>query len=271
MSEAFAPAKVNLALHVTGLREDGYHLLDSLVVFADVGDRLRVTEGDGLHLSVTGPMAAGVPVDERNSILQAARFLGQDELSFELEKHLPSAAGIGGGTSDAAAALRAVAALRGVQVPEDLLPLGADMPVCAFGHAALMRGIGENVVAVEGLPDLYCVLVNPGVAVPTGAVFNALARKNNPPMDPLPVRPGFGEFVQWLVRQRNDLEPAAIAVQPVIGDVLRAIAGTKGCGLARMSGSGATCFGLYATAPEAEAAAGALKRDGWWVVAARLS
>lgn len=258
----FAPAKVNLTLHVTGQRADGYHLLDSLVMFADVGDWLEVSLGSGL--TVSGPMAEGVPVDGRNLVLKAAALMGV-EARIALEKHLPAAAGIGGGSSDAAAVLRALQELTGREVPGVGLSLGADVPVCLEGRACFMRGIGERVEPVDGMPELAAVLVNPGVEVPTGAVFNGLARKDNPAMTPLDM----GDFLGWLRAQRNDLEPPARMVQPVISDVLAAIS-ASGSLLTRMSGSGATCFGIYADRAQAEAAAARLGRPGWWVRAATL-
>lgn len=273
-TKAFAPAKVNLTLHVTGQRADGYHLLDSLVVFADVGDQLSVADGTGLTLAVTGPMAAGVPTDARNSILQAARFLGQDDLAFTLEKHLPSAAGIGGGTSDAAAALRAIAALRDVALPTDTAPLGADVPVCMMARAARMSGIGEVLAPVDGLPPLHAVLVNPGVAVSTPAVFKGLASKDNPPMPAtLPSVPTPRALADWLATQRNDLQAPAIAAQPAIAQVLAALETSQGLLLARMSGSGATCFGLYDTRDEARRAEERLAaaHPNWWVKACVFS
>ncbi|MBR9650739.1 4-(cytidine 5'-diphospho)-2-C-methyl-D-erythritol kinase [Thalassovita aquimarina] len=268
--EAFAPAKVNLTLHVTGQREDGYHLLDSLVMFADVGDRISLRRADKSSLTVTGPMGQGVPTGPENLVLRAVDLMGE-AADITLEKHLPAAAGIGGGSSDAAAVLSALRDLTGKPVPDQGLSLGADVPVCLAGKAAIMRGIGEDVAPVDGLPELHCVLVNPGVAVPTGAVFKGLARKDNPAMDSLPAQPDFAALITWLQRQRNDLERPAIAAQPVIGEVLQEIAATDGCRMARMSGSGATCFGLYATEAQAKAAAGRLQRDGWWVAATRLS
>ncbi|MDX5412939.1 MAG: 4-(cytidine 5'-diphospho)-2-C-methyl-D-erythritol kinase [Rhodobacterales bacterium] len=268
-----APAKINLTLHVTGQRDDGYHLLDSLVVFADVGDRLTLRRATVPALRVTGPMAAGVPTGPENLVLRAAARMGV-ALDITLEKHLPSAAGIGGGSSDAAAVLRgAVALLPELALPEDAgLSLGADVPVCLMARAARMRGIGEDVAPVEGLPVLHAVLVNPGVSVSTAVIFRTLARKDNPPMPAdLPGWADAADLSAWLRGQRNDMQAAAIAAAPVIGDVIAAIAVTDGCLLARMSGSGATCFGLYANAAAAERAAAALMRPGWWVRAARLS
>lgn len=268
-----APAKINLTLHVTGQRADGYHLLDSLVVFADIGDELVLTLDPAPSLTLGGPMAAGVPQGPDNLVLRAAAVMGVP-VRVHLDKHLPSAAGIGGGSSDAAAALRGIAAL----APDSALPtdgglsLGADVPVCLLARAARMRGIGEDVRAIEGLPPLHAVLVNPGVAVPTGQVFGALARKDNPPMpDVLPRFADAGALAGWLATQRNDMQPAALAAQPAIGEVLAALEGTRDCLLARMSGSGATCFALYPDAATARRASDALTRPGWWVQAVHLS
>ncbi|MDX5384384.1 MAG: 4-(cytidine 5'-diphospho)-2-C-methyl-D-erythritol kinase [Rhodobacterales bacterium] len=270
--EELAPAKINLTLHVTGQRADGYHLLDSLVVFADVGDRLSMGEAETPALHVAGPMAQGVPTGPENLVLRAAASRGV-ALDIRLDKHLPAAAGIGGGSSDAAAVLRGIAALRpDIGLPPDQgLSLGADVPVCLRARGARMRGIGERVEAVDGLPPLHGVLVNPGVAVSTATIFRSLARKDNPPMPDL--LPGWGDaaaLAVWLAGQRNDMQAAAIAAQPVVGQVIAAIAATEGCLLARMSGSGATCFGLYGDAQAAARAAAALARPGWWVRAVRL-
>ena len=268
--EARAPAKINLTLHVTGRRPDGYHLLDSLVVFADLGDVLRVAPAETASLRVTGPMADGVPTGPENLVRRAAELMGV-AAEIELEKHLPAAAGIGGGSSDAAATLRALAELTGRPPPAEVARLGADVPVCLAARPARMRGIGERVSPVSGLPDLAAVLVNPGAAVPTPEVFARLERRENPPMpDPLPRWETAAELVRWLAAQRNDLEAAARAVAPEIGTALAALAAMPGCGLARMSGSGATCFGLFADRAAAGAAAAALARPGWWVRAVTL-
>ena len=275
--EGFAPAKVNLALHVTGRRDDGYHLLDSLVVFADVGDRLTAAPDAVLSLAVTGPRAAGVPVDAGNLVLRAAALLGHGRgARIVLEKHLPAAAGIGGGSSDAAAALRMLARLWGVALPDPaaVLTLGADVPVCLHARPARMRGIGESLTPLPDLPPFWMVLVNPGVPVPTGPVFAALARRDNAPLPPsLPRLADAVALANWLGACRNDLEPPARALVPAVGQALAALAGQPGCLLARMSGSGATCFGLFATASGAAAAAAALKAaaPGWWVTDAGLA
>lgn len=271
--KVFAPAKINLTLHVTGQRDDGYHLLDSLVVFADIGDQVTVADGRALKLNISGPEAAGVPVDG-NSILQAARFMGCDRLTFNLEKNLPTAAGIGGGTADAAAALRGIGQLRGLKVPHDVAALGADVPVCLRGRATRMSGIGDVLQEVPDLPNLWAVLVNPRVGVATPAVFKALENRVNPPM-PVEI-PKFStarDMVGWLANQRNDLQPAAIKIQPVVSEILARLRATQGQILVRMSGSGATCFALFDNANAAQAAAQdiATKRADWWVKSTALS
>ena len=264
---AFAPAKINLTLHVTGRRPDGYHLLDSLVVFADLGDRLTVSLADAPALSVKGPLAAGVPSDGRNLALRAAAFHGTPA-HIVLDKTLPAEAGIGGGSSDAAAVLRALTRLTGRPVPPGAEVLGADVPVCLAARAARMRGLGEAVETVPALPMLHAVLVNPGVPVATPAVFAALARRDNPPMpEVLPRFRDSAALTDWLAGQRNDMQAAAEGIAPQITSALAALGACQGCRLARMSGSGATCFGLFASPAAAQIAADdlAARHPGWWV------
>ncbi len=273
MAKTFAPAKVNLCLHVTGQRADGYHLLDSLVVFADLGDRITVMRAEEISLEVTGPMAAGVPTDASNLVLKAARLFDLP-VAIRLDKHLPMAAGIGGGSSDAAATLFAMADLVGTNtLPEGAADLGADLRVCLIRQAARMRGIGEDVTPVEGMPELYAVLANPGVAVSTPEVFKALSEKTNPGLPKrIPRWRGTWSAIDWLAKQRNDLEAPAIAIAPVIGEVLKALADLPNARLARMSGSGATCFALFESRDEADAAADILAaaQPDWWVKPATL-
>ncbi len=269
----FAPAKVNLTLHVTGKRADGYHLLDSLVAFADVGDHLRYDPADTLGLTVEGPMAAGVPTDGSNLVLKAAQFLnasGRGHLT--LHKNLPAAAGIGGGSSDAAAALRVLAHEWGMAVPDDVSALGADVPVCLDPRAQRMTGVGEVVRPAPGLCPLPAVLVNPGVDVPTPAVFGALDGANAAPMvDDLPILRTPRMAIEWLATCRNDLEAPAKQVAPIITDVLDALV-ASGAKLVRMSGSGATCFGLFDTITAADCAAADLSHNpNWWVAPTVLS
>lgn len=273
-SKVFAPAKVNLTLHVTGQRADGYHLLDSLVVFADVGDRVAVRTAETLSLDVTGPMAQGVPSDASNLVWKAAA-LFDTPVAITLSKYLPAAAGIGGGSSDAAATLLAISDLTGQKrLPEGTGELGADVRVCLMRQAARMSGIGEIVDPVPDLPPLHAVLANPGVEVATPAVFGALTEKANKPMSKaLPRWPGTRHLIDWLAAQRNDLEAPAIKTQPVISEVIASLGALSGARLARMSGSGATCFALFETREDAEAGAETLARDqpAWWITPATLS
>jgi 4-diphosphocytidyl-2-C-methyl-D-erythritol kinase len=272
--EAFAPAKINLTLHVTGRRADGYHLLDSLVAFADLGDTVTASPAGALTLEIDGPFAKGLSAGADNLVLRAARLFGSRQgAAIRLTKRLPVAAGIGGGSADAAAALRALSALweRPLPAPEQLLALGADVPACLASEACRMRGVGEDVAPGAG-PRAAIVLVNPGTAVATPAVFRALDRRENPGM-PTPPRAGVGheDWIVWLAAQRNDLEAPAIALAPEIGEILGAVGAQPGCRLARMSGSGATCFGLFDG--DARGPAADLKRahPEWWVASAVLS
>jgi 4-diphosphocytidyl-2-C-methyl-D-erythritol kinase len=274
----FAPAKVNLTLRVVGRRADGYHLLDSLVVFAAIGDRLTVAPSPTLSLAVTGPFGDGLAEEPDNLVLRAARRLADAagiaaRGAITLTKNLPIASGIGGGSSDAAAVLRLLARFWGVPLPEAALHrlalgLGADVPVCLARRPARMGGIGEVLAPVPPLPPLGLVLVNPGVACPTAAIFRARAAAGTgfSPADAMPDA-GFGtteSLAAALAASGNDLEAPAVAVAPVIATALAALRDQPGCLLARMSGSGATCFGLFPDAGAAARAAQALQGRGWW-------
>jgi 4-diphosphocytidyl-2-C-methyl-D-erythritol kinase len=275
-----APAKVNLYLHVTGRRDDGYHLLDSLVVFAEIGDRLTATAAETLSLSLAGPFAGGLATEPNNLVLRAARALASEAgitsgARLVLEKHLPVASGIGGGSADAAAALRLLCRLwrltpDPVMVTRLAAGLGADVPVCLAGRAARMGGIGEHLEPAPALPAFGMVLVNPGITVATAEVFRM---RRDPWSQPAALPAGWDHVAAMaadLGQLRNDLAPAAIAMRPAIGDVLAELAATPGCELARMSGSGATCFGLYADAAIARQALGPMRRRGWWCWAGSL-
>ena len=269
--EVFAPAKINLSLHVTGRRADGYHLLDSLVAFADAGDRLQITPGADLSLTVSGMFAKGVPQDARNLVWRAAAGAGWRG-QIALEKSLPHGAGIGGGSSDAGALLNALAG-QGVVFPDSLaLSLGADVPVCMTASAARMQGIGEEITPVA-LPRLPALLVNPGVEVPTAAVFSALTSRDNAAMPAeVPLFDGVADCAGWLSAQRNDLEPTAVKVAPQIDRALSDLRRSRDALMARMSGSGSTCFALYPSMKAAHFAAyeiGAEHPD-WWCVATEL-
>ena len=273
-----ARAKINLCLHVTGQRGDGYHLLDSLVVFADLGDRITCTPAKDLSLVISGPEGAGLTADENNLVLRAARaFGGNQGAAITLDKRLPVASGIGGGSADAAATLVALAKLWRIGLPDAgaVLRLGADVPVCLAGHPARMRGVGEVVSPLpHPLPPAHLVLVNPRVHVSTPTIFKGLARKDNPPLPAeLPRLKSLPELAAFLMMQRNDLEAPALAAEPVIAEVMAALGAQPGCHLARMSGSGATCFGLFADPLSAAAAARALRdaHPNWWVEAAAMA
>lgn len=276
VSEA-APAKLNLCLHVTGRRVDGYHLLDSLVVFADVSDRVFATPARGLSLVVAGPEGAGLLADDDNLVLRAARCMGIADAALVLDKQLPIASGIGGGSADAAATLRALSRLTGRPLPalSDVLRLGADVPVCLASRPARMTGIGDRLSPLPPLPRMGCLLVNPRLPVPTPQVFAALDRHENPAMPDLPqtALASAASFASWLAgHSRNDLVPPAREVAPVLGDVQTALEAIPGCLLARMSGSGGTHFGLFAS-PEAAARAAGHFREAhpfWWTAAGRI-
>jgi 4-diphosphocytidyl-2-C-methyl-D-erythritol kinase len=278
-----APAKVNLTLRVLARRPDGYHELESLVVFADFGDRLTFARGGDLALTVHGPSAAAAGDGGDNLVHKAARALAalRPDIAlgaFDLDKRLPVAAGLGGGSSDAAAALRLLADANGISRDDPALhaaarSTGADVPVCLDPRPRIMRGIGERLSPPLSLPPLPAVLVNPGVALPTKAVFAGWKVSPQPPgqLDEpaLQKLSGARELLEHVGRQTNDLEPPAVALQPSIAHVLAALRDAPGCVLARMSGSGATCFGLFGT-PDAALAAEkvlSLREPKWWVKA----
>ncbi len=271
-AEAFAPAKINLTLHVTGQRDDGYHMLDSLVAFADVGDRLSFSSGPKLALSVEGEFSNGVPINHSNLVWQAAEAAGWTG-SIVLDKQLPHGGGIGGGSSDAAAVLRTATA-QGFKNANDIaLSLGADVPACLYAAAARMRGIGEQIEPIN-LPPLPALLVNPGIAVPTGPVFSALQSRENAPMPArIPTFKTPEDCAAWLRDQRNDLEAPAMTVAPGIAAVLDALSDTRGVLLTRMSGSGSTCIALYPTLKAAHFAAYEIgaAQPNWWCRATMLS
>lgn len=274
MQTEFAPAKINLTLHVTGQRADGYHVLDSLVVFAGVGDRVSADLATVSSLQITGPMAAGLTPGPDNLVQRAADLMGC-HASLVLEKHLPVSSGIGGGSADAAATLRLLSRITGQPLPDEgaVLSLGADVPVCLQGRPLRMQGVGERLTPVPPLPAAWLVLVNPGVGVATPAVFRALASKINSPMpEAIPTFAAAADLAAFLSEHRNDLEAPALSIHPVIGTVRSRIAASPGCRIARMSGSGATCFGLFDTEAEARSARRQIQTDHpqWWVSAAPL-
>jgi 4-diphosphocytidyl-2-C-methyl-D-erythritol kinase len=285
-------AKVNLTLRVIGRRADGYHDLESVVAFADCADRLTLEPGGELKLATTGPLAAACGEMSDNLVFKAAKLLaeavpGLKLGAFALDKVLPVAAGIGGGSADAAAALRLLARLNNLSLDDPrlqkvALATGADVPVCLFSRACDMTGVGEQLLPLA-LPSMPCVMVNPRVPVATKDVFRELGLRNGELLvgatDVLdaPAWPEEGgsiaDWVDVLETVPNDLEAPALRIEPVIGEVLEALRDSAGVKLARMSGSGATCFAIYGAPAEAHAAAEKIRRDhpGWWVHAGTLS
>jgi len=273
-----ARAKVNLALHVVGRRPDGYHDLDMLVAFAAVGDTVTLAPGDADRFDIDGPMAGDLRADSDNLVLRALRGFREldgrsDPLAIRLLKRLPVASGIGGGSADAAATLRGLCRLYGRPTADPsvtalALSLSADVPMCLDGRPARVAGVGERIAPTAGRLAFGLLLANPRVGVSTPAVFQALERRDNPPLPALPAFGTAADLAAFLaIKTRNDLEPPAKAIAPVIADVLAALAGLPGVRLARMSGSGATCFGLFDDRAAADVAGARLAADhpGWWV------
>ena len=281
--KVFAPAKINLALHITGQRADGYHTLESLVAFAEVGDKLTIEAAEMDGLTFAGPFGSLLTVDAATNLVLKARdalrlAAGSQPcppVALQLEKCLPISSGIGGGSADAAATLKGLNEYWALGLSPDQLcaiglPLGADVPMCLHGRPLIASGIGEVIKPVT-LPDFHMLLVNPGVAVSTPAIFKALVRKNNGRLPACPKVLGdkatqMGEFAAFLNTTRNDLQPAAISLQPVIADAIQALE-QSGAAFARMSGSGATCFGIFGTGPSAAKAADIIRtaHPQWWV------
>jgi len=268
-----APAKVNLYLHVTGRRADGYHLLDSLAVFGPAADTLALAPAADLSLALDGPFGGALAAEPDNLVLRAARALAAAagvpaRAALALTKRLPIASGIGGGSADAAAALRGLDRLWGLgfgaaRLAAIAATLGADIPVCVAARPARMAGVGELLSAAPAIPQCGLLLVNPGVALATPAVFKARAGGFTPAAELPAGWPDAVAMARDLAALRNDLEPPAIALCPVVAEVLAALRGLPHCLLARMSGSGATCFGLFPDAAAARAAA-ALVPGAWW-------
>ncbi len=282
-----APAKINLSLQIVGRREDGFHELESLVAFTGGGDTLTLHPDEALSLDLEGPTAGNAGALDDNLVLRAARALsarvpGLKSGRFHLFKRLPVAAGIGGGSSDAAAALRLLARLNGLslddaRVHEAACEIGSDVPVCVVAQARMMLGRGERLGPLMTLPRLFAVLVNPGVPVETRAVFARIGLKPgavsgygaHPVLDG---QPSFETLLSAMKKARNDMEDAASVLAPVVGHCLAVLSAARGAKLARMSGSGATCFALFEDCRAAKAAACVIRRDHpeWWVKSALL-
>lgn len=271
-----APAKINLALHVRRRRADGYHDLETLFAFLRDGDILRVQPAARAAFRLSGPFGAALAGESDNLVTRAAARFGSafgidQPVAIDLEKHLPIASGIGGGSADAAATLRALARLHGVALDEPRLftiaeGLGADVPACLLGKSAVGLGKGEQLQPVDGVTDMPVLLVNPGVAVSTGPVFKAWDQIDRGPI-------AEGTLIDRALAGRNDLELPACSIAPVIADVVDTLGGAPGVVLARMSGSGATCFALYDSIAARQAAAGAIRtaHPDWWCLESTLA
>lgn len=281
--QELARAKINLCLHVTGRRADGYHLLESLVVFPDFGDALTVERAHGLSLALRGPFAADLDAGAGNIAIRAAEALRplatrNAGAALLLEKRLPITSGMGGGSADAAAALRALGRLWEVEASAGemariALALGADVPVCLNQRPVIMAGVGERLTPAPAFPEFWLVLVNPLVETPTGEVFGSLETVQNAPLEPPPAAfSTVNALAGWLRAQRNDLEAPAKRLRPVVEEALDRLRSQSGAHLVRMTGSGATCFGLFADATTAQTAADGVRaaHPGWWVAAARV-
>ena len=281
-----APVKVNLTLRVLGQRPDGFHLIESLVAFGEPCDWLGYEPGPGLELELEGPTANQAGPPEKNLVLKAARALSAEFPNlklgrFRLVKRLPAAAGVGGGSADAAAALRALAYENGLQLDDDrvrsaALAVGADVPVCLFARARVVEGIGEQLGPPLRLPAIFAVLINPGVAIPTRDVFEAFRFNRGASWEP-------DGSADWLAAKQslklgplgecgNDLETAAVGLAPIVGTVLDRLKRLRSAEFARMSGSGATCFAAFADCRQAEHARELMAREhpDWWIEATRL-
>jgi 4-diphosphocytidyl-2-C-methyl-D-erythritol kinase len=278
-----APAKLNLYLHVLGRRADGYHVLDGLVAFCELGEAVTAAPAQDLSLTLRGPFAAtlaGAP--KENLVWRAAEALAQRvgrpaAAALTLEKALPVASGLGGGSSDAAAALKALDALWQLGLDDDALAeigaaLGADVPVCLRARVAWLGGAGERVEPAPALPAVFALLVNPGIPLPTRAVFAARQGRFSEPARFAAMPGDSAELAALLAERRNDLSDAAAGLVPAVGEMLDRLRALDGALLARMSGSGASCFGLFARRETAELGAALLRaeRPGWWCAVGRL-
>lgn len=278
----FAPAKINLFLHVGAKRADGYHALESLVVFAKLGDELEFEPADEISLAVEGRFGEALSSDPDNLVLKAARALAADAklhkgARITLIKNLPIASGIGGGSADAAATLRGLARLWDLQIAPERFHrigegLGSDVPVCIASMPAWMEGRGEKLTKLDGIPEVAILLVNPGVAVPTGKVFAALKDRRGVGLPLPPEMRTARDLAAYLKTTANDLEAPACEIAPIVGELLDTLSAQRGALLSRMSGSGATCFALFESDEFAIAAARALnaRNAGWWVATSRI-
>ena len=243
---SFAAAKVNLALHVRGLKSNGYHELDSLVTFANIGDIIEVRPSNELKLTIEGPFADNVPKDADNIVVKAAKFLSPDgKAHINLIKNLPVEAGLGGGSADAAATLRSLSKLWNIQIPKTPEVLGADVPICLLKETAIVQGIGEKITPVSIPSNLHIVLIKPNIGLSTAKVFNNLKNKHNEKMCTFKGTDSIEEFANYLNKLRNDLLQTSITIVPLLRDIINFLNVQNGNYYTQMSGSGTTCFGLF--------------------------
>ena len=280
MFEEKASAKVNLCLQIVGQKSNGFHLLDSIVGFTEFGDHLSFKESDVLELTVQGAFSDQIPVDKSNLILKAAELLRtlysiKTGAHITLIKNLPPSAGLGGGSSDAAAAVRGLSRLWGTDLPEihDLMKIGSDLPVCINQKTQHMKGFGEVLSEINTFPNLPILLVNPLKRVSTQIVFSMLKNKKNPPLSKYEkLFKTKKDCINWLLLQRNDLMEPAVRVEPVIADVLRLISNQISVKKVSMSGSGATCFGVFENKHDCDLAMKKVRRERpeWWSVSTEI-
>ncbi len=278
-----APAKINLYLHITGMRDDGFHLLDSLIAFTKFGDEITVEPSDEITITSHGPYASGMPIGEENLMMRIARklqkFASTDTgAAIHVEKNIPVSAGVGGGSADAIAVMRGLIELWGLKISDDqiyqlTLELGTDLPVCYFGKSAFVNGIGENIHPASPLPDCGILLINPNVTLSTPVVFENRKGGYSPEDSFIDKKINSPEKLAQLLDERcNDLTPAAKQLVPIIGEVLNILKRSPECLAYKMSGSGATCWGLFKNLADAERAALALnqERPDWWIMPTTL-
>ena len=274
-----ANAKVNLALHVIGQRSDGLHCLDSIVAFPNHGDELLFQKANELTLSISGPFGEQLLKETTkvsNIVISAAKLLkdSKNGASIHLIKNLPIASGIGGGSSNAAMTIRALSKLWNKQIPnlDEIIELGADVPVCLSNGLQRMEGIGQICSELSAPPQMWIVLANPGIKIPTAKIFDLLSFKQNAQLEPIPNLTDKDNFFEYLGRQRNDLEAVTSSLFPEVKYLLQIIKSTRECRLCRMSGSGATCFGLYTEKKHAQRAEKLIKESfsKAWVMSASL-
>ena len=272
-----ANAKINLSLHVTGKLPNGFHEIDSLVVFTGFGDTLELEPAESFSLSTRGPYSKALPQPSENIILSALRLLEERGTCFRvnLEKSIPVSAGLGGGSVNAALALRLASDYLKCPLPTDIrkiTSIGSDLPVCLTGKPSMVSGLGEKITVLDSFPEFPLLLVNPNKPVQTQDVYKGLTKVNNSSQTPFPALGSKNDIISWIRDQRNDLEPPALQLCPEIKDILSRLQDQEGCLVARMSGSGGTCFGIFQTAEQVSVAAKTIKQlePGWWIQPTRI-